>query len=367
MEKEKANDDPFFDPRWDEMWDRAESVLLQQIPDVHDVEEESEEQPQQQKTLPTFESLKQKSIATAETREKLQQAFKKLPGSAYGYQTEKSRENKNQLPNFWMRKSDTTPMVDPQDSNGRNIHKAPCNAKFSSISTNQSLPAEGHTLNCEKTNAAKNLGNSKRVECEEDDVVEHKYIDYSLVSDEEVMHPGPLTSGVPIETILNRNLIEQGYPSEAVLSATDGHMMDALGSASHTHAVIPRVVETFPGKLHLILSKSEYRSIITWLPHGRSFIVRDPESLQEKVFPIFFKLTKYNSFSRQLSLWGFKRLTTGVDFGSYYHPLFLRGKPLLTTRMTLTLIKGIGTKRKSNPRAEPDLTALSRIRPLPDP
>lgn len=360
MAKEKANYDPFFDPRWDEVWDRAELALLQQTSDEYEVAEgeQEEQQLQQQKSLPTLESLKQKSMATAETREKLQQTpFQGFlnPGPTNVIKT----EGKHKPQNFWSRIFDTTP-VDPQDSHGHNTHKVPP-AKFSN--NIESLSAEIYSYDFEKLKAAKNYDNEKRnSECEEGDLVDHKYIDYSLVSDKEVMHPGPLTSGVPIEIIFNKCSSNQVFFNAVVLPAAESQIMDAL-EPPH----FQRVVETFPGKLHLILSKKEFRSIITWLPHGRSFIVRDPESLQEKVFPVFFKLKKYNSFSRQLSLWGFKRLTTGIDFGSYYHSLFLRGKPMLVTRMTLILIKGTGTKRKSNPRAEPDLTSLSRIRPLPDP
>lgn len=118
----------------------------------------------------------------------------------------------------------------------------------------------------------------------------------------------------------------------------------------------------FPAKLHRMLSDDTLSDIITWMvrirgpgslqtsttciivdlltvrgcsqyqPHGRSFKI-----LEKKLLVVssaaheYFGLTKYESFTRQLSGWGFKRLhRPGSDFGSYYHPVFLRGLPTLT-------------------------------------
>ena len=48
--------------------------------------------------------------------------------------------------------------------------------------------------------------------------------------------------------------------------------------------------------------------------------VLDKELLVEVVIPKYFVQTKYESFTRQLSGWGFKRLhQTGPDYRCYYH------------------------------------------------
>lgn len=60
-----------------------------------------------------------------------------------------------------------------------------------------------------------------------------------------------------------------------------------------------------------------------------------------------------NSFRKQLSLWGFKRLTTGLDNGAYYHQSFLRGLPHLSMNMSRQKVKGIGKARIPNPDGEP--------------
>ena len=47
----------------------------------------------------------------------------------------------------------------------------------------------------------------------------------------------------------------------------------------------------------------------------------------EDILPRYFRgLDRWNSFTRQLHLYGFLRVSSGLDTGAYYHPLFLRGK-----------------------------------------
>eukprot|EP00984_Skeletonema_dohrnii_P017705 scaffold8137_cov96-Skeletonema_dohrnii-CCMP3373.AAC.1 len=64
----------------------------------------------------------------------------------------------------------------------------------------------------------------------------------------------------------------------------------------------------FPARLHVILSNEQYSHIISWMPHGRAWKVKNKEILVEEVIPKFFGQSKFASFARQLSGWGFKRL-----------------------------------------------------------
>jgi len=59
---------------------------------------------------------------------------------------------------------------------------------------------------------------------------------------------------------------------------------------------------------------------------------------------------KFNSFARQVSGWGFNRITAGADFNSYYHELFLRGKPHLCLLMKRLTAKE-SAKRKESKRS----------------
>lgn len=115
--------------------------------------------------------------------------------------------------------------------------------------------------------------------------------------------------------------------------------------------------QTFPVKLHQLLSGSDedgFSHIVSWQPHGRSFIVKKHNEFVEKVLPCCFRQTKFASFQRQLNLYGFRRITQGRDKGGYYHELFLRGRTLLALKMQRTKVKGTGARKASSPETEPD-------------
>lgn len=88
------------------------------------------------------------------------------------------------------------------------------------------------------------------------------------------------------------------------------------------------VQHPFPAKLHQVLEEMEkngHDNIMGWMPHGRSFMVKEPKEFVKEYMPTYFNQHKLASFQRQLNLYGFKRLTgEGPDRGSYYH-----GKSLL--------------------------------------
>lgn len=96
-------------------------------------------------------------------------------------------------------------------------------------------------------------------------------------------------------------------------------------------------------------------------PHGRAFAVRKPKEFVESVMPIHFRQTKLTSFQRQLNLYGFSRITKGKDAGSYYHELFLKGKPFLCKGMVRTKIKGTGHKPANSPETEPDFYSMDSV------
>mmetsp|Transcript_32070 Transcript_32070/g.59228 ORF Transcript_32070/g.59228 Transcript_32070/m.59228 type:complete len:414 (+) Transcript_32070:597-1838(+) len=80
--------------------------------------------------------------------------------------------------------------------------------------------------------------------------------------------------------------------------------------------------------------------------------------------PAFFVQTKFQSFTRQLNGWGFKRLhQTGADFSCYYHECFLRGIPQLTRLMSRVSSKR--GKLKPDAEGEPDFYLIARLYPLP--
>lgn len=100
---------------------------------------------------------------------------------------------------------------------------------------------------------------------------------------------------------------------------------DMLGIFDHAAA---SSVHVFPEKMHYILLELENegsRDIVSWLPHGRAFMVHSLKLFEEEILSKWFNMTKYTSFQRQMNLYGFRRVAKGVDKGAYYHELFSKG------------------------------------------
>eukprot|EP00563_Minutocellus_polymorphus_P019694 CAMPEP_0197719070 /NCGR_PEP_ID=MMETSP1434-20131217/2971_1 /TAXON_ID=265543 /ORGANISM="Minutocellus polymorphus, Strain CCMP3303" /LENGTH=394 /DNA_ID=CAMNT_0043303783 /DNA_START=124 /DNA_END=1308 /DNA_ORIENTATION=+ len=142
----------------------------------------------------------------------------------------------------------------------------------------------------------------------------------------------------------------------------------------HDHAtdapsIIPHItrggVKTpFPIRLHNMLSGVEAHGlthIVSWQPHGRSFLVHKPQEFADHIMPQYFNQGKFASFQRQLNLYGYKRLTRGPDTGSYYNELFLKGRPFLAQDIQRTKVKGNGARAASNPEAEPNFYAMPTL------
>jgi len=90
----------------------------------------------------------------------------------------------------------------------------------------------------------------------------------------------------------------------------------------------------FPQRLMEILLEERNHDAITWLPHGRAFIIRNRKAFAEKVMPKCFpRKSKYSSFTRKLNRWNFVRISSGPELGAYYHEFFLRDKPHLAAQM----------------------------------
>ncbi|KAL3789629.1 hypothetical protein HJC23_003178 [Cyclotella cryptica] len=102
----------------------------------------------------------------------------------------------------------------------------------------------------------------------------------------------------------------------------------------HECPITKKSNSNFPAKLHRMISNPANSQAITWQYHGRAWKVIDKKFLVDVVIPKYFLQTRYESFTRQLSGWGFKRLyQSGPDYQCYYHECFLRGLPHLTRLM----------------------------------
>jgi len=113
------------------------------------------------------------------------------------------------------------------------------------------------------------------------------------------------------------------------------------------------VSQPFPYKVHCMLS--ENNPSIQWLPHGRAFQVIDADTFVETVLTRTCRQTKWESFRRQLNLYGFGRITRGPDAGSIYHELFLRYHPELCLYMQRVGVGSAVKGEKVTAYMEPNL------------
>ena len=78
-------------------------------------------------------------------------------------------------------------------------------------------------------------------------------------------------------------------------------------------------LDPFPVILHRMLCDPGVADTIIWAPHGCAWRVLNKTKLLNDVTPKFFNLKHYKSFLRQVTGWGFVRITKGKDKGCYYH------------------------------------------------
>ncbi|KAL9187448.1 hypothetical protein ACHAXT_001551 [Thalassiosira profunda] len=147
-----------------------------------------------------------------------------------------------------------------------------------------------------------------------------------------------------------RQPVKHIYHDYGAVPDTDQHFRKKTGG----------VATPFPEKLMNMLDIESVRrpSIVSWLPHGRAFLVRRPKEFSGEVMGDHFKQSKLTSFQRQLNLYGFRRITRGTDAGAYYHELFLRGRPKLSQRMQRMKVKGTGHKQPTDASTEPNFYAM---------
>jgi HSF-type DNA-binding len=156
-----------------------------------------------------------------------------------------------------------------------------------------------------------------------------------------------------------RHFVVHNYHDHATDLSLEFDLQEELAMKRKGGVAIP-----FPLKLHEMLDQIEadgLSHVISWQAHGRAFMVHDPKEFVSHVMPKYFKQTKLTSFQRQLNLYGFCRLTKGLDNRGYYHELFLRGMPCLSLKITRVKVKGTGYKAASSPEQEPDFYTMPPV------
>mmetsp|Transcript_39759 Transcript_39759/g.95670 ORF Transcript_39759/g.95670 Transcript_39759/m.95670 type:complete len:508 (-) Transcript_39759:282-1805(-) len=123
--------------------------------------------------------------------------------------------------------------------------------------------------------------------------------------------------------------------------------------------------QKLPSKLGAMLNDPDLAPVITWMPHGRSWKILNRDLFAAFALQKYFGHSNHASFVRIINAWGFRRISIGVDRDSYYHELFLRGKPQLYNRM-----KRLPSSHRKTPVDKgdccPDFYHLAKSSPLPE-
>jgi len=172
----------------------------------------------------------------------------------------------------------------------------------------------------------------------------YKYRDYSSVADAEGLDGYYSDASDPPPSR------RKGSRSGSV----DGNdAAPALGTIQDAHTMR---LQKFPAKLESILSRHEWSDIVCWMPHGRSWKILKHHDFETLIMPLYFDHCNYHSFNRLVNAWSFRRISSGPDRGSYYHEVFLRGRPDLS-RIMRRLPKS-QKKAPMSKRDEPDFYAM---------
>ncbi|CAD8155769.1 unnamed protein product [Paramecium pentaurelia] len=82
-------------------------------------------------------------------------------------------------------------------------------------------------------------------------------------------------------------------------------------------------VPSFLMKLYEILESEQ--TAICWNKEGTTFQIQDPASLTDQILPQYFKHRNFQSFLRQLNMYGFKKLKNNQGKNEFQHSFFRKG------------------------------------------
>lgn len=122
----------------------------------------------------------------------------------------------------------------------------------------------------------------------------------------------------------------------------------------------------FPQKLHFLLNQAEkegFNHIISWVNDGAAFKVHDSNAFLKEIMPLWFDQSKYESFRRQLNLYGFQRISRGPSRGVYYHQFFLQSEPSLCESITRPSSSSSSSSTTTSSAREAAPTATSSSSP----
>ena len=100
-------------------------------------------------------------------------------------------------------------------------------------------------------------------------------------------------------------------------------------------------VPGFLQKLVNLLESSNFLKHVSWSGDGKAFIINNPTIFAKEVLPAYFKHNKFQSFVRQLNLYGFRKvviydhniLPVSDEAVVFQHPCFIKNRPDLLNKI----------------------------------
>ncbi|KAL7461092.1 hypothetical protein ACHAXS_001523 [Conticribra weissflogii] len=127
----------------------------------------------------------------------------------------------------------------------------------------------------------------------------------------------------------------------------------------------------FAEKLHAVLSNKECRDIVSWMPSGRAFVIKNKADFAKKILPKYLREAKLESFFRRLKRWEFRKV-----YGSepnkivFEHDVFHRDLPELCKTMNGrdTSVKDGGASNQQQRETDEPRAGIARVYvPVDDP
>ena len=123
-------------------------------------------------------------------------------------------------------------------------------------------------------------------------------------------------------------------------------LYDKLSNDNNNKDNIDRIAsstkrKTFPEILHELLQNNNDSETISWIIDGTAFLIKNRECFEQILIPIYFRGIKFQSFQRQLNIYGFERINT-PNLYAYKHEFFIKDRPELIKNIKRVPVKMTG-------------------------
>lgn len=141
------------------------------------------------------------------------------------------------------------------------------------------------------------------------------------------MHANPMQSPTPSQSSQSQSTL----PGQPFMPPS---LTGSYGSGAQANLAASKQQPSFVSKLYSMLEDDSISEMICWGPSGTVFSVANPAEFSKVVLPNWFKHSNWQSFVRQLNMYGFHKVNhtyqgtpeDEVQVWEFKHPSFRRGE-----------------------------------------